>query len=135
MTVSGASDVARRATSWVSDFQKFISRGSVVELAVGVAVGAAFTAIINSFVNDIVMPLVGVILGGVDFSTLSITVGEASINYGSFIQAVLEFLIVALVLFWLVRAMNKFWKKEEAKPAPTPQDIVLLTEIRDSLKK
>ncbi len=81
------------------------------------------------------MPLVGVILGGVDFTTLAITVGDASVTYGNFIQAIIIFLIIALVVFWVVRVMNRFMTKEEAKPAPTPQDVVLLTEIRDLLKK
>jgi large conductance mechanosensitive channel len=135
MTVSSVSDTARKATSWIGDFQKFISRGSVVDLAVGVAVGTAFTAIVNSLVNDIIMPLVGVLLGGVDFSSLSITVGEASINYGMFIQAIINFLIIALVMFWLIRVMNRFYKKEAAKPAAAPADVVLLTEIRDLLKQ
>ena len=95
----------------------------------------AFTAIVNSMVNDIVMPLVGVVLGGVDFASLSIDVGDATIAYGSFIQAVLTFVIIALVMFWVVRLMNRFWQAEEAAPAGPAADVILLTEIRDLLEK
>lgn len=135
MTVKNSTDTAKSTTSWIGDFKKFINRGSVIDLAVGIVIGTAFTAIVNSLVNDIIMPLVGVILGGVDFTTLAITVGDASVTYGNFIQAIIIFLIIALVVFWVVRVMNRFMTKEEAKPAPTPQDVVLLTEIRDLLKK
>lgn len=134
MTVDNLTDTAEKATSWIGDFQDFISRGSVVDLAVGVAVGGAFTAIVNSLVDDIVMPIIGVIMGGVDFASLSIQVGDATIAYGSFIQAIITFLIVALVMFWLIRVVNRFWKKREAKPAAPAPDVVLLTEIRDLLK-
>jgi large conductance mechanosensitive channel len=135
MTVNSVTGTARKATSWIGDFQNFIMRGNVVDLAVAVAIGAAFTAVINSLVNDIIMPLVGVLLGGIDFASLSIQVGSATIAYGMFIQAIVTFLIVALVVFWIVRVMNRFWKKEAAAPAPPPADVVLLTEIRDLLQK
>jgi large conductance mechanosensitive channel len=134
MAVDNVTDAAKKRTSWIGDFQEFISRGSVVDLAVGVAVGGAFTAIVNSLVNDIVMPIVGVILGGVDFASLSIQVGDATIAYGSFIQAIITFLIIALVMFWLVRVINRFWRKQQAKPAAPAPDVVLLTEIRDLLQ-
>lgn len=134
MTVDNLTDTAEKATSWIGDFQDFISRGSVVDLAVGVAVGGAFTAIVNSLVDDIVMPIVGAILGGVDFASLSIQVGDATIAYGSFIQAIITFLIIALVMFWLIRVVNRFWRRREAEPAAPPPDVVLLTEIRDLLK-
>lgn len=121
----------------VKEFRDFIARGNVVELAVAVILGGAFGAIINSFVNDIVMPLIGVILGGVDFTSLSIQVGNATVAYGNFIQAIVIFLIVALVLFLVVRSYNRLIKKEEAAPAPPPEPSAeekLLTEIRDLLK-
>ena len=115
-------------------------------MAIGIIIGSTFTAIVNSMVKDIITPLIGVILGGIDFSGMSVTVGESVILFGSFIQAVINFLLTAFVLFLVVKAVNamkaaaekKQKEEEEAKPAapaPTPADIVLLTEIRDLLKK
>ena len=125
----------------LKEFKEFISRGSVVDLAVGVIVGGAFSKIVTSLVNDILMPIIGVILGGLDFSALSLTFGDATINYGAFIQIVIDFLIVAACIFMFVKINNqlsKIGKKEEPKkeePAPKkPEDIVLLEEIRDLLK-
>ena len=123
----------------LEEFRKFIMRGNVIDLAVAVIIGASFGAIITSLVNDIIMPLVGVLMGGVDFSGLSITVGSAVIAYGAFIQTVINFLIIASALFLVIQAMNKassLRKKEEAAaPPPAPsEDIVLLTEIRDLLR-
>lgn len=127
------------------EFREFINRGNVVDLAVGVAIATAFTAIVNSLVNDIIMPLVGVLLGGVDFSTLSITVGDAVIAYGNFIQAIITFILVALTLFFVVKGYNSMQRtmeealgvEEEAAPeepaAPTTEQ--LLAEIRDLLKE
>ena len=125
-----------------NEFRDFINRGNVIDLAVGVAIATAFTAIVNSLTNDIIMPVVGVLLGGVDFSTLSIQVGEATIAYGNFIQAVITFLIVAFVLFLVVKAYNRMQEsflseldeKEAEKPAEISADVKLLTEIRDLLK-
>ena len=122
----------------LKEFKDFINRGNVVDLAVAVIIGGAFGAIITSLVNDIIMPLIGVILGGLDFAGLSIEVGEATILYGSFIQAIVNFLIIAFVLFLIVRGFNKLQKKEEAAPAPPPEPSAeekLLTEIRDLLKE
>lgn len=122
----------------LKEFRDFINRGSVIDLAVAVIIGIAFGAIITSLVNDIIMPLVGVVLGKVDFAGLAIQVGEASIAYGKFVQAIVNFLIIAFVLFLVIRAFNKMQPKKEAAPAarPAPQaDVKLLTEIRDLLKK
>ena len=124
----------------LEEFRKFIMRGNVIDLAVAVIIGAAFGAIITSLVDDIIMPLVGVLMGGVDFSGLSLTVGSATIAYGAFIQTVINFLIIASALFLVIKAMNKassLRKKEEAAaPPPAPsEDIVLLTEIRDLLRE
>ena len=122
----------------LKEFRDFINRGSVIDLAVAVIIGIAFGAIITSLVNDIIMPLVGVVLGKVDFAGQAIQVGEASIAYGKFIQAIVNFLIIAFVLFLVIRAMNKMQPKKEAAPAAPPgppADIKLLTEIRDLLKK
>jgi large conductance mechanosensitive channel len=126
-----------KTMNWVKEFRDFINRGNVIDLAVGLVIGAAFTAIVNSLVNDLIMPIIGIITGGIDFSGLAVTVGEAALAYGNFIQAVINFLIIAAVVFWLVKAVNRFRKKEEAKPAdpaaPTTEEK-LLTEIRDLLK-
>ena len=122
----------------LKEFRDFISRGNVMDLAVGIIIGAAFTAIVNSLVNDIIMPIIGVILGGIDFSTLSITIGSAEIMYGLFIQAIINFLIIALVVFFLVKGINSLSKKpapKPAAPAAPPEDIQLLTQIRDLLKQ
>jgi large conductance mechanosensitive channel len=120
----------------LKEFKEFIDRGNVIDLAIAVIIGGAFGAIITSLVNDIIMPIIGVILGGVDFTGLSIKVGDAMINYGNFIQATVIFLIIAFVLFLVVRSYNKLQKVEEAPaapPAPSPEEA-LLTEIRDVLK-
>ena len=122
----------------LKEFRDFIDRGNVIDLALAVIIGGAFGAIITSLVNDIIMPLIGVILGGLDFATLSIQVGEATILYGSFIQAIVNFLIIAFVLFLIVRGYNKLQKEKEAAPPPPPEpspEERLLTEIRDLLRE
>lgn len=101
----------------LKEFKKFISRGNVLDMAVGIIMGSAFTAIVTSLVNDILTPLIGLIIGGIDFSALSITIGNASIAYGSFIQAIINFLLVALSLFLIVKGINKFHVRKEEKPA------------------
>lgn len=127
----------------IAEFKEFISRGSVVDLAVGVIVGGAFTSIVNSLVDDIVMPVIGIITGGINFSSLKFTiklpeelidVDPATINYGLFIQNVINFFLTALVIFLLVKGINTFRKKKEEEPAPDPEpsdEVKLLTEIRD----
>ena len=134
----------------VTEFKEFITRGNVMDMAVGIIIGGAFTAIVTSLVNDLLMPVIGALFGGIDFSTLkyviraadeSAGIEEAAIKYGSFIQAIVNFLLIALVIFFIVKAMNKFRrKKEEPAPAPAPdpepsEEVKLLTEIRDALKK
>ena len=119
------------------EFRDFINRGNVIDLAVAVIIGAAFSGIVTSLVNDIVTPIIGVITGGVNFSGLAITVGEAVIGYGNFLQAVINFLLIALVVFLLVRIVNNLRKKEADVPAEPPAPTTeekLLTEIRDLLK-
>lgn len=118
----------------LKEFREFISRGNVIDLAVAVVIGAAFTAIINSLVNDIIMPIIGIILGGIDFTSIVIPVGSAKIGLGNFIQAIINFLIIAWVIFLLVKGINRVNRKKEAAPAAPPADVVLLTEIRDLLK-
>ena len=120
------------------EFKEFISKGNVIDMAVGVVVGSAFSKIVSSLVNDIIMPLVGVIIGGLDFTSLSIKIKDSEILYGSFIQNIVDFLIIAACIFTVVKIMNKFKRQqptEEAKPVEPPKDIQLLTEIRDLLKK
>lgn len=122
--------------SFTKEFKVFAMRGNVVDLAVAVIIGGAFGKIVSSFVGDVVMPIVGLLLGGVNFSGLSITVGNAMIKYGAFIQAVVDFLIIAFVIFLALKALNTMKKQEPpAAPAPPPPQEVLLTEIRDLLKK
>ena len=107
----------------LKEFKKFISRGNVLDMAVGIIMGSAFTAIVTSLVNDILTPLIGLIVGGLDFSALAITIGSASIAYGSFIQAIINFLLIALSLFLIVKGINKFHTKKEAAPAaPTTKE-------------
>ncbi len=128
------------------EFIDFINRGNVMDLAVGIVVGSAFTAIVTSLVNDIIMPIVSLVGGGFDFSSLSVEVAGATLNYGNFIQNVVNFLIIAFVVFLMIKFLTsirkkaeKMKKKEEeageAAPAPEDETVVLLREIRDSLKK
>lgn len=128
----------------VSEFKDFAMRGNVVDMAVGIVIGGAFGKIVSSFVADVLMPPIGILVGGVDFSGLSLQLQEAAegadavmLNYGNFIQTVVDFLIVAFAIFMVVKAMNSMKKKEEEKPAEPPKpsaEVALLTEIRDSLK-
>ncbi len=122
---------------FVKDFKEFISRGNVIDLAVAVVMGAAFTGIVQSAVHDIVTPILGIFLGGINLNSLSVTVGHAVIKYGLFIQAIINFIIIALVIFIIVKAINKFERHilhtEETKPSYTTELKVLL-EIRDLLK-
>ena len=125
----------------LKEFKKFIARGNVMDLAVGVIVGSAFSAIVTSLVDNILMPIIGVLTGGIDFSTgLTFKVKDAVVNYGAFIQSILDFLIIAFCLFLIVKVMNKLRnpKPVEEAPAPAPikpDDIALLEEIRDLLAK
>ena len=124
----------------LKEFKQFIARGNVVDLAVGVIIGGAFGKIVTSLVNDIIMPLIGVIIGGVNFTGLTLTVGNATIAYGAFIQNVIDFLIIAACIFLFVKFINKLTKpkkaevKEEVKEVKKADDILLLEEIRDLLK-
>ena len=120
----------------VSDFKQFISRGNVVDMAVGVIVGGAFGKIVTSLVNDILMPIVGVFLGGLNFTNLSVKVGNASIAYGNFIQTIVDFLIVAFCIFLMIKLFERFKKKEDkVEEEPKKSDeVLLLEEIRDLLK-
>ena len=129
----------------IKEFKEFISRGNVIDLAVGVIMGSAFGKIVTSLVNDIIMPLVGVLIGGIDFTSLSFKIQKAEVKYGSFIQNIVDFLIVAICIFIFVKIINKLntidvlhkKKKEETKKEEVKKsnEEVLLEEIRDLLKK
>ena len=130
----------------LNEFKKFISKGNVIDLAVGVIIGGAFGKIVSSLVNDILMPIIGAIIGGIDFSNLSITIGKAKITYGMFIQNVIDFLIIAFCIFIFIRAINKLTDmthklekgkkkdKEEEKEEIQETELSILKEIRDELK-
>jgi large conductance mechanosensitive channel len=127
----------------LSEFKAFAMRGNVMDLAVGVVIGAAFGKIVTSLVDQVIMPPIGMLIGGVDFSAYKWVLqaagpdgkGEVALQYGAFLNTIIQFMIVALAIFLVVKLMNRMVKKEEAAPAAPPADIVLLTEIRDLLKK
>jgi len=135
----------------VQEFKEFAVKGNMVDMAVGIIIGAAFGKIVGSLVNDVLMPPIGLLIGGVDFTDLKVTLKDAAIdqagnaiaavtlNYGMFIQILIDFLIIAFVIFMMIKAMNNMRKKEAAAPAPAPpaptKEETLLTEIRDLLKK
>ncbi len=121
---------------FIGEFKEFISKGNVLDMAVGVIIGGAFGKIVTSLVNDIIMPLVGIVIGGHDFTGLTLNVGNASIKYGTFMQNVVDFLIVAFCIFVFIKIINKFKKKEVKKEevAKKSDEVVLLEEIRDLLK-
>ncbi len=131
--------------SFFSDFKSFAMRGNVVDMAVGIIIGGAFGKIVSSLVGDVIMPPIGVLLGGVDFSELAITIKAATdgaaavkINYGTFLQTIIDFLIIAFAIFSMIRVMNKLHLQKEAAPAAPPapsKEETLLTEIRDILKE
>jgi len=126
--------------SFISEFKTFAMKGNVMELAVAVIIGAAFGKIVTALVDHIIMPLIGIALGGINFENLTVEVGNAAVTYGVFIQRVIDFLIIVCVIFMVIKAINNFKKKEdegqEEENAVAPSDEVrLLTEIRDSLKR
>lgn len=138
-----------RRPGWVAEFQAFIMRGSVVDLAVGIIIGAAFTSVVNSLVKDLFTPALGLALGGIDFSNLFVVLtgerlptldatqkaGAVTLNIGLFLNAVISFLIVSFAIFWVVKALSRFKAKEEEKPVALTQTEATLIEIRDLLRK
>jgi len=129
-------ETLKKSNQTWKEFKKFISRGNVMDLAVGVIIGSAFGKIVTSVVNDLLMPVIGIFLGGLNFSNLSIKIGDAVITYGVFLQNVVDFLIVAACIFFLIKIVEKFNKKEEEKEATKKEEqVVLLEEIRDLLKE
>lgn len=126
--------------SFMKEFKEFISNGNVMDMAVGIIIGGAFTAIVTALVEKILMPIIGALCGGMSLEDMSIKVGNAAIAYGAFIQAIINFLLIAFVLFTIIKALNKAKSavekpEEEAAEEETPADIALLEEIRDLLKK
>lgn len=135
--------------TFINEFKSFISRGNVIDLAVGIIIGAAFTGIVNSLVTDIIMPPIGVVMGGIDFKDFFINLsgtnyatlaeakkaGAATINYGLFLNQVINFLIVSFAVFLLVKQVNRFKKQQDAAPAMPTKTEALLSEIRDLLKQ
>ena len=120
----------------IKEFKSFIARGNVIDLAVGIIVGGAFGKIVTSLVDNIIMPIVGIFIGGIDFTSLSIKVGDANIAYGAFIQSTIDFLIIAFCIFIMVKFINKVMpKKEEEKKETKSAEVLLLEEIRNLLKK
>jgi large conductance mechanosensitive channel len=122
---------------FISEFKAFAMRGNVVDLAVAVVIGGAFGKIVSSLVDNVFTPIIGVVLGGVNFTGLIYEMGDVTISYGKFVQSVFDFIIVAFVIFMVVKAMNSTKKKEEASPAPTEpsEEVKLLREIRDAVRK
>ena len=129
--------------SFASEFKAFAMRGNVVDMATGIVIGAAFGKIVSSLVEGIIMPPIGLLIGGIDFSSIKTVIkaagadgkGEVAIMWGSFFNTIVSFAIVAFAIFMVIKLMNRVVKKEEAAPAAPPADVVLLTEIRDLLKK
>ena len=133
----------KKVNNFISEFKIFISRGNVIDLAVGVIVGGAFSKIVTSLVNDILTPFIGILIGGKDLSNLSLKIGDANIAYGAFIQNIIDFLIIAFCIFIFIKFINRIFlkskeeKKEEKKEEPPKksEEVILLEEIRDLLKK
>lgn len=132
-------EIIKEGSKVFGEFKDFIARGNVIDLAVGVVIGSAFGKIVTSIVNDILIPIIGIIIGGIDFSGLSLKIGSAAVNYGMFIQNVIDFLIVAICIFFFIKIIERLTKKKEAKEEKVEEvkkdeQIVLLEEIRDLLK-
>lgn len=125
--------------SMLQEFKEFAMKGSLIDMAVGIIIGAATGKMVSTLVENIIMPIIGALMGGVNFTDLSITVGEAAIGYGAFIQALIDFVIIAFVIFMILKAIAKMKENAEEEkveePAADPADVALLTEIRDLLKQ
>src|ERR1700758_279022 len=150
MSERTTSPMGLRRPSWIDEFRAFIMRGNVIDLAVGIIIGVAFTAVVNSLVKDIFTPIIGLIVGGIDFTNIFVTLkgaseatladaqkaGAVTLNFGVFLNAVIQFLIVSFAVFWMIKVLTRLHVREEAAPAPPPpppRSEVLLEEIRDLL--
>lgn len=129
-------EILKKGNETLKEFKTFISKGNIIDMAVGVIIGSAFSKIVTSVVNDILMPLLGIVIGGLDFTNLTLKVKDATISYGLFLQNIIDFLIVAACIFLFVKLISKFNKKEEVKEEiKKDEQVILLEEIRDLLKK
>ncbi len=132
-------ELKNKGTKTLGEFKEFIAKGNVLDMAVGVIIGSAFGKIVTSIVNDILMPILGIVIGGIDFTGLSINVKDATITYGNFLQNVLDFLIIAACIFFMVKAIDKITKRnkeeEKAEEPKKEENTLLLEEIRDLLKE
>ena len=132
-------EIMKKGNETLKEFKAFISKGNIIDMAVGVIIGTAFSKIVTSVVNDILTPLLGIVIGGLDFTNLSLKVGDATISYGIFLQNVFDFLVVAACIFIFIKVLSRFNKKEEIKEEKVElkkdEQIILLEEIRDLLKK
>jgi large conductance mechanosensitive channel len=129
-------DVKKKSKGLMNEFKLFMAKGNAIDLAVGVVIGSAFGKIVSSIVDDILMPIIGVLIGGIDFTTLSITIGDANIKYGIFINNVVDFIIIAFFIFLFVKFINHLTrKKEEEKPVSKSNEVILLEQILAELKK
>ena len=147
MSERTTSPIGIHRPAWVDEFRAFIMRGNVVDLAVGIIIGVAFTAVVNSLVKDIITPIIGLLVGGIDFTNIFVTVkgqseptladaqkaGAVTLNIGVFLNAVIQFLIVSFAVFWMIKVLTRLHLRQEATPAPPPRSEVLLEEIRDLL--
>jgi large conductance mechanosensitive channel len=147
MSERTTSPIIVRRPAWIDEFRAFIMRGNVVDLAVGIIIGVAFTAVVNSLVKDLFTPLIGLLVGGIDFTNIFITLkgpsqptladaqkaGAATLNIGVFLNAVIQFLIVSFAVFWLIKVLTRLQVRQDAAPPAPPRTEVLLEEIRDLL--
>src|ERR1700758_2221181 len=147
MSERTTSPMGLRRPSWIDEFRAFIMRGNVIDLAVGIIIGVAFTAVVNSLVKDIFTPVIGLIVGGIDFTNIFVTLkgqseptladaqkaGAVTLNIGVFLNAVIQFLIVSFAVFWMIKVLTRLHVRQEAAPAAQPRSEVLLQEIRDLL--
>lgn len=147
MSERTASPMRLRRPGWVDEFRGFIMRGNVVDLAVGIIIGVAFTGVVNSLVKDIFTPVIGLLVGGIDFTNIFVTLkgphaatladaqkaGAVTLNIGVFINTLIQFVIVSVAVFWLVKALSRLYTRPEAAPPPPPRSEMLLEEIRDLL--
>src|ERR1700758_2972585 len=149
MSDRATSPIIVRRPAWVDEFRAFIMRGNVVDLAVGIIIGVAFTAVVNSLVKDIFTPIIGLLVGGIDFTNIFVTLkgpseatladaqkaGAVTLNVGVFLTAIIQFLIVSFAVFWMIKVLTRLHVREDAAPAPPPRSEVLLEEIRELLAK